>query len=223
MTVWDIIKAPGVARVILIFQYVGLLAFTFTAVNPVYLYTPISLGGLSFPPELIAATIAFSGASQAAWLLFVFPALHKRVGTGQILRFAAWAWPIFFAINPCFNLLLRYDDRVAFWVIAPPTLALGSGVAMAFIAIQLAINDIAPSHETFGTLNAIVLACSSGLRAVVPAVATSVYASGVKYHILGGHLFWLLNTFLAIGFIALLRILPEKAEGRPKKTEDPVA
>lgn len=90
---------------------------------------------------------------------------------------------------------------------------------MAFTAIQLAINDIAPSHETFGTLNAIVLALSCGLRAVAPAVATSVYATGVKYHILGGELFWLLNVILAFGLIGLLRLLPEKAEGRPKKRD----
>lgn len=218
MTTWQLVKAPGVARVIIIFQYVGLLAYTFTAVNPVFLYTPIPLGGIGFPPELIAAVIGFSGASQAAWLLLVFPALHKRIGTGQILRLAAWTWPIFFAINPCFNLLLRHDQKIAFWTIAPPTLAIGSGVAMAFTAVQLAINDIAPSHETFGTLNAITLALSSGLRAVAPALATSVYATGVKYHILGGQLFWLLNVILASGLIGLLRLLPEKAEGKPKKT-----
>jgi hypothetical protein len=223
MTIGQLIKYPGVARVMLIYNYIALLAFTFTAVNPVFLYTPVSLGGIGFPPELIAATIGLGGVSQAVWLLLVFPALHKRVGTGQILRLAAWIWPVFFAINPCFNLLLRHEQKVAFWTIAPPTLALGSGVAMAFIATQLAVNDIAPSHETFGTLNAIVLALQSGVRAVAPAAATSVYAIGVKYRILGGELFWLLNVILALGLIGLLRLLPEKAEGRVKKPSSPAA
>jgi hypothetical protein len=60
---------------------------------------------------------------------------------------------------------------------------------MTFIAaVQLAVNDIAPSHETLGTLNSIVLALQSGLRAIAPAVATSIYATGVKYRILDGHL-----------------------------------
>lgn len=223
MTMWQLVNSPDVARVILIFEYVGVLAFTFTAVNPVNLYTPVSLGGFGFPPELIAAVIGFSGLSQAAWLLLVFPALHKRTGTGQILRLTAWAWPVFFAVNPCFNLLLRHGQKIAFWVIAPPTLALGSGVAMSFTAVQLAINDIAPSHETFGTLNAITLALSSGSRAVAPALATSVYATGVKYRILGGQLFWVLNVILALGLIGLLRLLPEKAEGKPKKANTRVA
>ncbi|KZM21345.1 uncharacterized protein EKO05_0008868 [Ascochyta rabiei] len=219
MTIWQLIKSPGVARVLLINNYVMLLAFTFTAVNPVFLYTPIRLGGIGFPPELIAATIGLSGASQAVWLLLIFPSLHKRVGTGQILRFCARAWPIFFAIHPCFNLLLRHGQKTAFWTLAPPALALGSGVAMAFTAVQLAVNDIAPSHETFGTLNAIVLALMSGLRAVAPAVATSVYATGVKYRIMDGQLFWVLNIALAMGLLGVLRLLPEKAEGRAGKVD----
>ncbi|KAF9701353.1 hypothetical protein EKO04_000406 [Ascochyta lentis] len=218
MTTRQLITSPGVARVIFIYNYVMLLAFTFTAVNPVFLYTPISLGGIGFPPELIAATIGLAGASQAAWLLLIFPVLHKRAGTGRILRLCAWTWPVFFAIHPCFNLLLRYGKSTVFWTLAPPMLVLGSGVAMAFTAVQLAINDIAPSHETFGTLNAIVLALSSGLRAVAPAVATSVYATGVKYHILGGQLFWLLNVLLALGLLVILRLLPKKAEGSVKKS-----
>jgi hypothetical protein len=78
------------------------------------------------------------------------------------------------------------------------------------------VNDIAPSHETLGTLNAIVLAIQSGLRAVAPALATSIYAIGVKYHIMGGHLFWLIEIILALGLLVLLRLLPQKVAGRPK-------
>jgi hypothetical protein len=80
------------------------------------------------------------------------------------------------------------------------------------------VNDIAPSHETLGTLNAIVLAIQSGTRAVTPALTTSIYAVGVKYHILGGHLFWLINVILALGLLVLLRTLPEKVAGKPQQS-----
>lgn len=76
------------------------------------------------------------------------------------------------------------------------------------------MNDIAPSHETLGTLNAVNLAIVAGLRAVAPAVATSIYAVGVKYHILWGHLFWVFNVLLALGLLVLLRYLPEKVQGK---------
>jgi hypothetical protein len=220
MSTWQLVKSPGVWRVIIIFNYVGLLAFTYTAVNPLFLHTSVNLGGYGFTSQKIALSIALAGVSQAVWLLLVFPKLHKRVGTKQILRYAAIGWPLFFAIYPAFHSLLSHRLHVLFWILAPPALMLGSGVAMAFVAAQLALNSIAPSHETLGALNAIVLAFSSGVRAFAPALATSLYAIGVKYRILGGQLFWLVNILLAVGFFGVLRILPETAEGKVKRASN---
>jgi hypothetical protein len=115
-----------------------MLAFTYTAVNPVFLYTPVRLGGIGLTPELIAAFTALAGAAQAAWLLLVFPRLHKRVGTGGVLFYCACVWPVFFASSVVFNTLLRHNFKAAFWATAPPTLVLGSGVAMAFGGFTLA-------------------------------------------------------------------------------------
>ncbi|KAF1844816.1 MFS general substrate transporter [Cucurbitaria berberidis CBS 394.84] len=213
MSAWQLIRYPGVTPVLLVYNYVMLLAFTFTAVYPVFQYTPVRLGGLGFTPELIAACTGLTGASQAIWLLFIFPVLHRRVGTGRLLWWCACVWPVFFALNPMFSVMLSHGKKALFWSTGPPTLVLGSGVAMAFTGVQLALNDIAPSHETLGTLNAIALAAQSGLRAVAPALATSLYAIGVKYHILGGELFWLCNVGLALGLLGVLRRLPAKAKG----------
>ena len=82
--------------------------------------------------------------------------------------------------------------------------------------MQLALNDISPSHESFGTLNALSLALQSGLRAVAPAASTALYAIGVKYKILWGQLFWLVIFLVAVGFNFVTRLLPEKARGGPK-------
>jgi hypothetical protein len=220
MSTWQLIKSPGMWRVIIIFNYVGLLAFTYTAVNPLFLHTSVELGGYGFNSQNIACALALAGVSQAVWLLLVFPKLHKRVGTKQILRYAAIGWPLFFAIYPAFHPLLSHRLHVLFWILAPPALVLGSGVAMAFIAVQLLLNEISPSHETLGALNAIVLAFSCGIRAFAPALATSLYAIGVKYHLIGGQLFWLVNILLALGFFGALRLLPETAESKVKRVSN---
>lgn len=116
----------------IIYNYVLFLAYTFTAVYPVWLYTPVELGGLSFSPAFIAGALAAGGGAQALWLLLVFPPLHKRVGTGGVLRLCAWAWPIFFAVNPVDNVLLRYGLKIPFWIVFPLNTVGGCGVAMAF-------------------------------------------------------------------------------------------
>lgn len=48
-----------------------------------------------------------------------------------------------------------------------------------------------------------------------------MYAIGVKYHIFGGQMFWVLLIIIASGLTFLLRLLPEKAEGRlqPEESE----
>ncbi|KAI4910130.1 hypothetical protein J4E90_007561 [Alternaria incomplexa] len=216
MSTWELINRPGVMRVLVVYNYVMLMAFTFTAVFPVAQYTPVKLGGLGFTAELIAACTALNGVSQAAWLLIVFPALHKRVGTGYVLYLCASVWPLLFIVGPVYNFLLRHGHTTIFWATGPPLLVLASGVSMAFTSVQLALNDISPSHETLGTLNAVALAAQSGIRSVAPALATSIYAIGVKYHILGGQLFWLCQLILSFGLFGLLKLLPAKARGDVK-------
>jgi MFS family permease len=213
LSAWQLIKYPGVWQMILIFNYAGLLAITHAVVNPIFLYTPIRLGGIGFSPELIAASIGISGISQALWLL-VFPKLHKRFGTRQILYCTAIAWPIFFMLHPGFHLLLRYKLDILFWSLAPPALVLGSGIAISFTTIQLLINEIAPP-DTLATLNGVVLGFSSGIGAFVPALATSLYAIGVGNHVFGGQLFWLINILLSFGFLGVLRLLPREAKSVP--------
>lgn len=232
MTTWELFKYPGVAQCLVIYNYCMLLAFAFTAIFNVFMYTHVDRGGLELPPVWIGTTMTLGGLSQAFWLLVLFPYLHQRIGTGGILNFAAGLWPIFFALDPLCNVLRRYNLDVAFWILFFLNQIFGSSVAMAFskytivaccsitnrckAAVQLAINDISPSPESFGTLNALSLTLQSGLRAVIPALSTALYAIGVKYRIAYGHLFWIVIFFVAIGFNVVARTLPEKAQGRPK-------
>lgn len=139
MSTWEVIKHPGVAPVLIISNYVMLLAYTFTAVFPVAQYTPVELGGLGFTPGLIGACTALNGASQAAWLLLVFPNLHKRLGTGRVLFWCAIVWPVLFAVAPVENLVLRYGQTALFWATGPLILSLGAGVAMAFSTLSFQI------------------------------------------------------------------------------------
>jgi hypothetical protein len=86
--------------------------------------------------------------------------------------------------------------------------------------VQLALNDIAPSHATLGTLNALALALVSGLRSFAPALFTSLFAWGVKKHIMNGYFIWAILVALALGYNVVLRWLPAKAEGKLKTTVD---
>lgn len=211
MSMWQILRSPKVGTVLLAYGHSMLLAFAFTALVPVVLYTPISLGGLSFSPTGISLFMAVNGASQALWLILVFPRLHKRFGTKGVMWGCAVTWPWFFASYIGLSTLLREGSHTAvvwFWILASLVATIGPGVSMAFTATQLALNDAAPSTHVLGTLNAMAMTMSSGIRSIVPAVITVIYAVGVRGQILGGHLAWVILTPIAAALIFVVKALP---------------
>jgi len=239
MTTVELLKAPGVSMVLFVYGYVSLLGLAYTAIVPVFWFTPPSLGGFGFSPLLISVFLAISGLSQAIWLLFAFPPLQHRWGTGGVMRVCSIIWPLLYCFAPITNTFLRLDAKaghkaflqtlptdavdvpalhlnsgwgIAFWVVTPTVQALGSSVAMAFTGSQLALNEISPSPASFGTLNALALTLSSGIRAITPGAAASFYAFGARTQVLSGYLAWVVMILLALGFSVLVRWLPDKAE-----------
>ena len=87
---------------------------------------------------------------------------------------------------------------------------------MGIAGIQLALNDIAPSHNVLGMLNAVALSLVSGIRAVAPALFASLYAFGVRNRILWGYFAWVVLAILAALLPVALMWMPAKSYGGRK-------
>jgi MFS family permease len=216
-----LVKSPGVSMVLYIYGHIMLLAFAYTAVIPIFFFEPVDQSGFGFKPLLISIMMAAGGLAQSIWILIFFPWLQRRYSTGWVLRACAAAYPIFFAIYPLFNILLREDLKSVFWTLFPIGHLLGSGVSMSFTAIQLCLNDVNPHPTSLGTLNALALVLVSGIRAFAPVLFTSIFALGVGKNILGGYLVWLVLAIIALGFTVVIRWLPPNAEGKTKNDNEP--
>ncbi|GAP90943.1 putative major facilitator superfamily transporter protein [Rosellinia necatrix] len=215
ISTWELLRAPGVGIVLYNYGHVAMLAFAYTAVVPVFWATSVDLGGLGFAPLQISLFMGLTGFSQAVWLLVVFLRLQRRIGTNGIMRLCGTAYPFFLGSMPLYNLILRpHTDggEAVFWTLAPIMLALGTGVSMSFTAVQLALNDVSPSHETLGTLNALALTLSSGLRSFCPALFASLFAIGARNQFLYGYFIWVVMAILGVGFTISTRLLPETSE-----------
>ncbi|KAH7101570.1 MFS general substrate transporter [Auriculariales sp. MPI-PUGE-AT-0066] len=211
----SVLEAPRIKSTLLIFLYSALVGLSFTAVIPVFYFTPVEYGGLGFTPAQISWFIAGAGFMQASWMLFVFPPVQRRIGTGALLRICAVGWPISFAFLPLLNVLLKAGLDSVFWTAAPLLVIFSSGVAMAYAGVQLALNDASPTPLALGTLNGIAMSLASGVRAFTPGVFTALYAYGVSHRILNGYLgIWIL-VLLACGFRLTLAGLPEKSNIPP--------
>lgn len=215
VTLWELIQSPGVSFVLFIYSHIMFLTFAYTAVEPVALYTPVDIGGLGFSSTLIAVFLATQGVSQALWLLVAFPWLQHRVGTKGVIKACGVAYPFFFAGFILLNIQLRDSSHGAvtwFWIIGAIIALAGPGISMCFTGAQLALNDVAPSPSVLGTLNAIALTASSGIRSIAPSIATITYAAGVRNQILHGYLAWILLIAFAAVLAVGARWLPEKKE-----------
>lgn len=216
-SLWSLVQAPGVAASLFVYEHLMLLASCYTALVPVALFTPIALGGIGRSSIEISIFFAAQGGAQALWLLLVFPLLQRRIGTKGVLRICAFAYPFLFIGYMFMNILLRDGSQVAvswFWILGSVVCLVGPGVAMAFSAAQLSINDSAPSRDVVGVLNAIAMTCSSGIKSIAPGIATSLYAVGVRDQILWGHLAWFFTIPVSIVLSVVLRWLPEDEKRR---------
>ncbi|KAJ5951351.1 uncharacterized protein N7479_009764 [Penicillium vulpinum] len=223
LSTWQLLRSPGVGMVLYAYGHIMILAFAYTAIIPVFWFTPVHLGGYSFTTLQISLMMGLNGAAQATWLLLVFPPLQKRIGSNGVIRLCAFIFPLFFLCCPLGNVLLRMgtDGSVkAFWILLPTGLAIGCGVSMSYTAIQLALNDVAPSPRVLGTLNALALTGTSTLRAFCPALFTSLFAMGARTQLAGGHAIWILMLVLASGLSVTTKFLPEpKVIGKRRNSQ----
>ncbi|KAJ5316642.1 hypothetical protein PENANT_c019G07174 [Penicillium antarcticum] len=216
----ELLKSPGVGIVIYIYGHIMVLAFAYTAVIPVFWFTPARLGGYGFTSLQISLMMGLSGAAQAAWLLLVFPPLQRKIGTNGVIRLCATAYPFFFLCIPFGNVLLKIGTEASvktFWVFVPVIMVIGCGVSMSFTAIQLAVNDSAPSPRVLGMLNALALTNVSALRAFCPALFTTLFAVGARTQAVGGYAIWILMILIAGGFTVVARYLPEPQKNRKRR------
>jgi MFS family permease len=219
----DLLKRPGIPTVLYAYGHIMLLAYSYTAIVPVFYVTKVRLGGFGFTSLQISLMMAITGLAQATWILLIFPPLHRRIGTNGVLKACSVAYPLFFAVCPLLNLLLRLDtptSTTTFWIVAPALLSLGCGVSMSFTAIQLALNDASPSPATLGTLNALALSIVSGVRAFSPALFAGLFAFGARTQWLWGYAIWVLMVLVALGFTGLSWVMPDYQEmKRRRETE----
>jgi hypothetical protein len=220
MSIWQLIKQPGVSFTLFLWCFVSLQGLANTAVLPVFWFTSIPKGGYGFSPLQISLILGISGISQAIWLLFIFPSMQKRYGTGGVLRYSGWIFPLGCISNPLLQFMLRKGVTGPFWFILPTTTMIGASAAMAFTCVQLCVNNVSPSAASLGTMNGLALSLVAGIRAVAPALFASLFATGVKTQILDGYLIWLVMLIMTLILFVAIRFLSEKAEGKVVKSVD---
>ncbi|OAQ97264.1 hypothetical protein LLEC1_03161 [Akanthomyces lecanii] len=211
LTMRELLMSHNVAITIWVYTHFMLIAFAVTALTPVFLFTPVNIGGTGFSASQISAFMAVQGASQAFWLLVAFPILQRRYGTKGLLKLCATAYQFLFVGIILLNALLRISGKSAMawaWTLGSCIAAAGPGVSMGFTSAQLAINDASPSRHMMATMNGISMTSASVFRSFVPGVSTVIFAVGVRGQVLWGYLVWVILIPLAIALRICVNYVP---------------
>lgn len=172
-----------------IYGQVFLITSFYIAMLPVALFTPIDLGGIGYTTPQISLYIGAQAASQALWLVVVFPHLQQRIGAKGVLRVCSLGPPLFFSSFILMNVLLRTGGTACtacIWALTFLSTFVGPAVFMSFAGMQLLVNDATPEPSLLGRVNANALMLCGVIRIAAPSIATVVYAVGVRGQIAGG-------------------------------------
>lgn len=119
-------------RMLVIFGWTVTVIFCLNALFPLYLFTPVALGGMDKTPPQIARINATSACFQGLWLLVAMPRLDRWLGTRKLFNIIAALLPLQM-LNPVIaNALVRRGHRGVAMVFIGSYATLGQFVNMSF-------------------------------------------------------------------------------------------
>lgn len=194
----------------------ALLSFidiSFRATQPLFYSMPIELGGLGQSPAQIGTLLAafglMNGTVQALW----FPTLVARWGPKRVFMAGMAAFIPLFILYPIINSVARRIGLSPLvWVIVFLQLASSVLCDMAYGAscaatllitltscvgcIFMYVAASAPNRRSLGGTNGLAQVAASVVRAIGPAMSTSLFAASVEYGWLGGYAVYVILVFL---------------------------
>ncbi|WWC97476.1 hypothetical protein V866_004356 [Kwoniella sp. B9012] len=208
------LMTPDINKLMASFGLLQLQGICFLGLLPLFCFTPITAGGLSFRESQIGLAMSIRGIATILVQLIAFPFLQTRVGTVRLYKFLVVLFIPAFAILPVTNVFALKGQAWAVWTGLACSMGLYSIGNMAFACNLIMTNDAAPNRRSLGAINGLSQAVSSLMRAIGPGSASALFALSVDRQLLHGHLIWLVLGLLSITSAAFAMVL--KSDYRKK-------
>jgi hypothetical protein len=130
------LKAILVPQVIIAaanYASLSLVDIGYRAVQPLFMSTPIELGGLGLPPHEIGKFMSLYGVLNGTVQVFVFPRLQERWGSKNVFLFALTASIPMLVCFPLLNYMARsMGINTVVWTVILVQIVLSALMSMAF-------------------------------------------------------------------------------------------
>lgn len=223
------------------FGILCLLEIAFRALQPLFYATPIEHGGLGLSPATIGILMALFGTIDGIFEAFYFAKLVKRWGPKRLYIAGIVSFVPLFGLLPVINSLARRWEyaSIALWVVLFIQLPLFIIMDIAFSKISLQpcsvmhlhpylptgcmfmfIAAAAPNPYSVGTTNGLSHVVASSVRAIGPALATSLFSLTMENNWLGGYAVYAILATIAIIGCYVANYLPREIWSRKGEFEE---
>ncbi|KAF4604463.1 hypothetical protein EYR40_003237 [Pleurotus pulmonarius] len=192
------------------YSALALVDIAYRAIQPLFLSTPIALGGLGWPPSTIGRLLATWGILNGLFTACFFARIHNRWGTKTIFIWGMSSAIPVFALFPVINCAARRAGEGDGAVVLALTLlqvVISMGLSLSYGAIFIFISSSAPNRQSLGAVNGLSQVIVSIMRAIGPAAANSLFSVSMTSRFLGGQLVYvslIASTVLALLIATLL-------------------
>ena len=209
----------------------ALIDMAFRTVFPVYLSTPITIGGLGLDPSAIGTILAIVGTGNGVCQLFLFARLHNWLGAKNLFLAATSSYLPVIAFLPITNWVAQaHGLNGLVWLLLGIQMLLSVFTNFSFCkklstflclvpmtkyanfsgVIFIYINASAPNRASIGATNGIAQMLVSFMRAIAPAAVNSAFSLSIQKHVMGGYfVYWLMVGMVGIT-LTMVCSLPRK-------------
>ncbi|EIN04032.1 member of major facilitator multidrug-resistance DHA1 sub-family [Punctularia strigosozonata HHB-11173 SS5] len=193
----------------------SLVDIAFRAIQPLFLSTPIALGGLGLPPHRIGAILSAFGILNGLFQVLWFAKIHDRWGAKRVfIAGIASAIPVF-ALFPVINALARADpgrEGWLVWIAVAAQVVLSILISLSYGCIFIFISGSAPNRASLGATNGLCQMTVSIMRAIGPAAANSLFSLSIdaEHHYLDGKLVYVVMEVLVCVAVVIGCLLPHR-------------
>lgn len=200
------------------YAVLALVDISLRTLHPVFLSTPIELGGLGLDPPVIGTVMSIYGILNGVFAVFFFSRMTDRFGVkGVYLMGIVSAVPCF-ALFPVIGHLARNSFErsgrlgAEVWIAVGLQVALVVLLSLCFGAIFIFIAAAAPNKASLGATNGIAQLSVSIVRAVGPALASSLYSLSIdeEHHYMNGMLVYYVTVLLSLFAVWMGLLLPKR-------------
>lgn len=210
------------------YSFLSLVDIGFRALQPLFLSTPIELGGLGLAPHQIGKILSAFGVLNGFCQIFFFARLHDYLGSKKLFTIGLTCGLPLIALFPIINGIAKTEGLSPLvWVLVGSQTVLSVGLSFSYGwpspfllrcgayspispitgAVFIYIAAASPNRASLGGTNGLCQMTVSVFRAIGPAATNGLFSLSISEGYLGGFLVYyvlLATSAVSLGVASLL-------------------